>query len=112
MSEPVAVTKATLSPAHVASYVTGVIATLVAIGGLYLAHNLKATTAMAVVAAGTAVTIGLHIGQALGVCGLIAAGLITARRLQATGWAMASYVVWLTASGLVVVGIELLSRTI
>ena len=169
MSEPVAEIKTTLSPAHLASYVTGVIATLVAIGGLYLAHKLKATTAMAVITAGAvaiwlarasfslvmlqgrghmgscipeglaelrrswpvvlaalppvvalagaaanlwSVTIGLHIGQAVGVCGLIAAGLITARRLQATGWAMASYVVWLAVSGLLGVGIELLSRTI
>ena len=56
------------------------------------------------------VTVGLHIGQALGVYGLIAAGFLTARRLQATGWAMASYVAWLTASGMLVVGIELLAR--
>ena len=41
-------------PGHVASYVTGVIATLVAIGGLYLANNVKAITAMAIVAAGAA----------------------------------------------------------
>lgn len=58
------------------------------------------------------VSIGLHIGQALGVCGLIAAGLLTARTLRATGWAMASYVIWLAISGLLVVGIELLARTI
>jgi hypothetical protein len=58
------------------------------------------------------VTVGLHIGQAVGVCGLIAVGLLTARRLRATGWAMASYVGWLTFSGLLVVGIELLARTI
>jgi hypothetical protein len=58
------------------------------------------------------VTIGLHIGQALGVCGLIAVGLLTARRLRATGWAMAGYVLWLTVSGLLVVGIELVSRVI
>ena len=156
-------------PGHLASYVTGVIATLVAIGGLYLANNVKAITAMAIVAAGAAaiwlgrasfrlvmlqgadqmdscvpeglaelrrswpvilaavppvlalagaaaklwsVTLGLHIGQALGVCGLIAAGFLTARRLRATGWAMASYIVWLAGSGLLVVGIELLARTI
>lgn len=58
------------------------------------------------------VTLGLHIGQALGLCGLIAAGLLTARRLEATGWALASYVIWLVVSGLLVVGIELLARTI
>jgi len=154
---------------QLAGYVTGVIATLVAIGGLYLANHLSATTAMAVVAAGAvaiwlarasfrlvtlqatghmgscipegfaelrrswpvvlaalppvlalagaaakfwSVTIGLHIGQALGVCGLIAAGLLTGRRVQATGWAMASYVIWLAVSGLLVVGIELLARTV
>lgn len=168
MSDPAARIDTALSPDHVAGYVTGVIATLVAIGGLYLANKLEATTAMAIIAAGAvaiwlgrasfrlvmlqasghmgscipeglaelrrswtvvlaalppvlalagaaaklwSVTVGLHIGQALGVCGLIAAGLLTARRLQATGWAMASYVVWLTASGLLVVGIELLART-
>ena len=156
-------------PERLASYVTGVIATLVAIGGLYLASRLQATTAMAVVAAGTvaiwlartsaklvmlqsgghtgsclpeglaelrrswptvvaaippvlslagaasgfwSVTVGLHIGQALGVCGLITAGLVTGRRLQASGWGLASYVIWLTASGLLVVGIEALSRTV
>lgn len=169
MSEPMAERDTRLHPEHLASYVTGVIATLVAIGGLYLANRLRATTAIAIVAAGTvaiwlarasfrlvmlqgsghmgscipeglaelrrswpvvlaavppvvaligaaaklwSVTIGLHLGQALGVCGLIAAGLITARRLQASGWAMASYVLWLTVSGLLVVGIELLSRTV
>jgi hypothetical protein len=37
---------------RLASYVTGVIATLVAIGGLYLVNRLQATTAMAVVGAG------------------------------------------------------------
>ena len=168
MMEPIA-QPGGLRPQHLAGYVTGVIATLVAIGGLYLADHLKATTAMAVVAAGAvaiwlarasfrlvmlqasghmgscipeglaelrrswpvvlaalppvlalagaaaklwSVSIGLHIGQALGVCGLIAAGLLTARRLQATGWAMASYVIWLAISGLLVVGIELLARTI
>src|SRR5215467_15218263 len=37
---------------RLASYVTGVIATLVAIGGLYLVNRLQATTAMAVIAAG------------------------------------------------------------
>jgi hypothetical protein len=146
-----------------------VIATLVAIGGLYLADKLEATTAMAIVTAGAvaiwlgrasfrlvtlqagghmgscipegfaelrrswpvvlaalppvlalagaaaklwSVTIGLHIGQALGVCGLVAVGLLTARRLRATGWALASYVLWLTVSGLLVVGIELLARVI
>jgi len=153
----------------VASYVTGVIATLVAIGGLYLVNRLEATTAMAVVAAGCiaiwlartcaklvllqgaghsgscvpegfaelrrswpvvvaaippvlglagaaiqlwSVTVGLHIGQALGVCGLIAAGLGTGRRLHASRWGVASYVIWLTVSGLLVVGIEALSRTV
>jgi len=152
-----------------ASYVTGVIATLVAIGGLYLVNRLEATTAMAVVAAGCiaiwlartcaklvllqgaghsgscvpegfaelrlswpvvvaaippvlglagaaiqlwSVTVGLHIGQALGVCGLIAAGLGTGRRLHASRWGVASYVIWLTVSGLLVVGIEALSRTV
>jgi hypothetical protein len=39
-------------PKRLASYVTGVIATLVAIGGFYLVKRLEATTAMAVVAAG------------------------------------------------------------
>jgi hypothetical protein len=169
MSEPGARIDRALPADHVAGYVTGVIATLVAIGGLYLANKLEATTAMAIVAAGAvaiwlgrasfrlvmlqgrghmgscvpeglaelrrswpvvlaalppvlalaaaaaklwSVTVGLHIGQALGVCGLIAAGVLTARRLNATGWAMASYVVWLTVSGLLVVGIELLARTI
>ncbi|MGN6168791.1 MAG: hypothetical protein ACTHQQ_11570 [Solirubrobacteraceae bacterium] len=169
MSEPVRGNERALRPDHVAGYVVGVIATLVAIGGLYLANKLEATTAMAIVAAGSvaiwigrasfrlvmlearghmgscvpeglaelrrswpvvlaglppvlalaaaaakawSVTVGLHIGQALGVCGLIAAGLLTARRLQATGWAMASYVLWLTVSGLLVVGIELLARTV
>ena len=58
------------------------------------------------------VTIGLHLGQALGVCGLIAAGPLTARRLPATDWAIASYVIWLALSGLLVVGLELLARTI
>jgi hypothetical protein len=156
-------------PGDLAGYVTGVIATLVAIGGLYLADKVKAVTAMAIVAAGAvaiwlarasfrlvtlqearhmdscvpeglaelwrswpvilaavppvlalagaaaklwSVNLGLHIGQALGVCGLIAAGLLTARRLRATGWAMASYIIWLAGSGLLVVGIELLARTI
>lgn len=169
MSEPVARVDTALRTEYVAGYVTGVIATLVAIGGLYLADKLEATTAMAIIAAGTvaiwvgrasfrlvmlqgsghmgscipeglaelrrswpvvlaalppvlalagaaaklwSVTVGLHIGQALGVCGLLAAGLLTARRLKATGWAMASYVLWLTVSGLLVVGIELLSRTL
>jgi hypothetical protein len=160
-------TDARLRPEQLAGYVTGVIATLVAIGGLYLANGLKAATAMAVVAAGTiaiwlarssfrlvtlqatghtsscipdglaelrrswpivlaavppvlalagaatklwSVTLGLHIGQALGVCGLIAAGLITARRLHISGWATASLVGWLAVSGLLVAAIELLSR--
>jgi hypothetical protein len=58
------------------------------------------------------VTVGLHVGQALGICGLIVAGLLTARRLNITGWAMASYVFWLSVSGLLVVGIELLARTV
>jgi hypothetical protein len=58
------------------------------------------------------VTVGLHLGQAVGLCGLIAVGLLTGRRLQATGWAMASYIVWLVAAGLLIVGIELLSRTV
>jgi hypothetical protein len=168
MTEPIA-QRAGLSPQHLAGYATGVIATLVAIGGLYLADHLKATTAMAVVAAGAvaiwlarasfrlvtmqasgpmgscipeglaelrrswpvvlaalppvlalagaaaklwSVSIGLHIGQALGVCGLIAAGLFTARRLQAEGWAMVTYVAWLAVSGLLVVALELLARTI
>jgi len=169
MTKPAIEIDAAVRPGQLASYVTGVIATLVAIGGLYLANNLRAITAMAIVAAGAAaiwlarasfrlvtlqasghmasclpeglaelrrswpvilaavppvlalagaaaqlwsVTLGLHIGQALGVCGLIAAGLLTARRLRATGWAAASYVIWLAASGLLVVGIELLARTI
>jgi hypothetical protein len=169
MSDRVARIDAALRPEHVAGYVTGVIATLVAIGGLYLANKLAATTAMAIIAAGAvaiwlgrasfrlvmlqasgnmgscipeglaelrrswpviaaalppvlalagaaaklwSVTIGLHVGQALGVCGLIIAGLFTARRLQTRGWAMASYVGWLTLSGLLVVGLELLSRSI
>ena len=169
MSEPTARTETALRPEHLAGYVTGVIATLVAIGGLYLANKLEATTAMAIVAAGTvaiwlarasfrlvmlqgtghmgsclpeglaelrrswpvvlaalppvlvlagaaaklwSVTVGLHIGQAVGVCGLVGVGLLTARRLKATGWAMASYVGWLTVSGLLVVGIELLSRAV
>jgi hypothetical protein len=156
-------------PEQLAGYVTGVTATLVAIGGLYLADGLEATTAMAVVAAGTiaiwlarasfrlvtlppadeasscipeglaelrrswavllaavapllalagaaanlwSVTLGLHIGQALGVCGLIAVGLLTARRLHASGWATVTYVGWLAVSGLLVVGIELLSRAV
>jgi hypothetical protein len=154
---------------RLASYVTGVIATLVAIGGLYLVNRLQATTAMAVVGAGCvaiwlartcaklvmlqgaghsgscvpeglaelrrswpvvaaaippvlglagaaiqlwSVTVGLHVGQALGVCGLIAAGLGTGRRLHASRWGMVSYVLWLTVSGLLVVGIEALSRTV
>ncbi len=156
-------------PERLARYVTGVIATLVAIGGLYLVKRLQPTTAMAVVAAGAlaiwlartssrvamlqgsdqvgsclpdgfaelrrswpivaaaippvlslagaainlwSVTVGLHIGQAVAVCGLIAAGLLTGRRLQASGWALASYVIWLTVSGLLAVGIEALSRTV
>jgi hypothetical protein len=73
-----------------ASYVTGVIATFVAIGGLYLVNRLEATTAMAVVTA----------------------GLGTGRRLHASRWGVASYVIWLTVSGLLVVGIEALSRTV
>jgi hypothetical protein len=44
---------ARVSSERLASYVTGVIATLVAIGGLYLVKRLEAGTAMAVVAAGT-----------------------------------------------------------
>jgi hypothetical protein len=169
MTEPTARIDAGLRPEHLAGYVTGVIATLVAIGGLYLADRLKATTAMAVVAAGAiaiwlarasfrlvvlqgsshmgscipeglaelrrswpvvlaalppvlalaaaaaklwSVTVGLHIGQALGICGLIAVGLLTARRLRVSGWAMASYVIWLAVSGLLVVGVELLSRVV
>lgn len=51
MMEPIAQLGG-LRPQHLAGYVTGVIATLVAIGGLYLADHLKATTATAVVAAG------------------------------------------------------------
>jgi hypothetical protein len=43
---------AMLRPEHLAGYVTGVVATLVAIGGLYLANKLEATTAIAIVAAG------------------------------------------------------------
>jgi hypothetical protein len=169
MTKPATGFDAAAWPRQLASYVTGVIATLVAIGGLYLANQLQAVTAMAIVAAGAvaiwlarasfrlvtlqetghmescvpeglaelrrswpvilaaappvlalagsaaklwSVTLGLHIGQALGVCGLIAAGLLTAQRLQVTGWARASYVIWLAASGLLVVGIELLARTI
>jgi hypothetical protein len=169
MTEPRAEIKTAVRPEHMASYVTGVIATLVAIGGLYLANKLAATTAMAVIAAGTiaiwlarssfrlvmlqanghtgscvpegvgelrrswpvilaavppilalagaaaglwSVTVGLHIGQALGVCGLITAGVLTARRLHVTGWVMAGYVIWLALSGLLVAGIELLSRTV
>jgi hypothetical protein len=168
MTEATARIDAGPRPEHLAGYVTGVIATLVAIGGLYLAARLKATTAMAIVAAGAiaiwlarasfrlvtvqgshmgscipeglaelrrswpvvlaalppvlalaaasanlwSVTVGLHIGQALGVCGLIAAGLLTARRLRVSGWATASYVIWLAGSGLLVVGAELLSRAV
>jgi hypothetical protein len=169
MSSSTARIDAMLRPEHLAGYVTGVVATLVAIGGLYLANKLEATTAMAIVAAGPVaiwlgrasatlavlpghghmrscipdglaelrrswpvvlaglppvlalagaaaklwtVTVGLHLGQAVGLCGLIAVGLLTGRRLQATGWAMASYIVWLVAAGLLIVGIELLSRTV
>ncbi len=169
MSEPIPGNEMVLRPDHLAGYVMGVIATLVAIGGLYLATSLRATTAISIVAAGSiaiwigrasfrlvmldadghmgscipeglaelrqswpvvlaalppvlalaaaaarvwSVTVALHIGQALGVCGLIAAGLLTARRLQAHGWATVSYVAWLTVSGLLVVGLELLARTV
>jgi len=56
------------------------------------------------------VTVGLHLGQVLGVCGLIVAGLLTGRRLQARGWARVSLVLWLMVSGLLVAGIEALSR--
>jgi hypothetical protein len=169
MNRPLDNTASWLSPERLASYVTGVIATLVAIGGLYLAKHLTATTAMAVIVAGTvaiwlgrasvrlamlqdaghmgscfpegsaelrrswpvvlaaappvlslagallklwSITVGLHISQALGVCSLIAIGLITARRLQTHGWALVSYVLWLSVSGLVVAGIELLARTV
>ncbi len=152
---------------RLASYITGVIATLVAIGGLYLVKHLQATTAMAIVAAGAvsiwigrtsfrlvvlqgsghagscvpeglselrrswpvvlaavppvlslacaaiglwSVTIGLHIGQALGVIGLALAGFATGQRLGARGRQLASYVLWLALSGLLVAGIEALSR--
>jgi hypothetical protein len=168
MTDPRAEIKTVVRPEHLASYVTGVIATLVAIGGLCLANKL-ATTWMAVIAAGTitiwlarssfrlvtlqanghvgscipegvgelrrswpvilaavppilalagaaaglwSVTVGLHIGQAVGVCGLITAGILTARRLHVTGWVMASDVIWLALSGLLVAGIELLSRAV
>lgn len=169
MGRSAARVNAMLRPDHLAGYVTGVVATLVAIGGLYLANKLQATTAIAIVAAGPvaiwlgrasamlvmlqgrghmgscipeglaelrrswpvllaglppvlalagaaaklwSLTIGLHFGQALGLCGLIAVGLLTARRLHTTGWAMASYVIWLVAAGLGIVGIELLARTV
>lgn len=169
MSEPSARVDAVVRPEHLGAYVTGVIATLVAIGGLYLANRLQATTAMAIITAGTiaiwigrasvrlvvlqssghigscvpegfaelrrswpvvlaalppvlalagaliklwSVTLGLHVGQVLGIGGLIGAGMLTARRLRATGRAKASYVIWLALSGLVVVGIELLSRSV
>lgn len=158
-----------VSSERLASYVTGVIATLVAIGGLYLVERLEASTAMAVVAAGAvaiwlartssklvmlqssghmrscipegfaelrrswpivvaaippvlalagaaihfwSVTVGLHIGQAFDVCALITAGLVTGRRLHVNGWDLARYIIWLTVSGLLVVGIEALSRTV
>jgi len=52
MIEPIAQTETGLRPKHLAGYVTGVIVTLVAIGGLYLADHLKATTVLAVLAAG------------------------------------------------------------
>jgi hypothetical protein len=169
MIESVAEVERVPRPDHLAGYVMGVIATLVAVGGLYLANSLQATMAMAIVAAGCvaiwigrasfrlvmlqgqghmgscvpeglaelrrsgpvvlaavppvvalgmaaanvwSVTVGLHISQALGICGLITAGLLTGRRLQVSGWARASYVLWLTSSGLLVVGLELLARTI
>ncbi len=169
MSDPPIQSASIGRPEQLASYVTGVIATLVAIGGLYLAKKLAGTTAMAIVVAGTiaiwlgrassrlvmlqgsghmgscipaglaelrrswpvvlaaappvlslagataklwSVTVGLHIGQAVGVCGLVAVGLLTARSLRVTGWAMASYVAWLTVSGLLVVGVELVARTV
>jgi hypothetical protein len=169
MTEPDAQFTAGIRPEHLASYVTGVIATLVAIGGLYLANKLAAGTAIAIVAAGAvaiwlgrtsgmlmmlearghmgscvpeglaqlrrswpvllaavppvlalagaaaklwSVTVGLHIGQAVGLCGLIAAGVLTARRVHVTGWASLSYALWPALSGLVVVGVELLSRSV
>jgi hypothetical protein len=58
------------------------------------------------------VTVGLHLGQAVGVWGLIAAGVFTARRVHVTGWPSISYVLWPVLSGLFVVGIELLSRSV
>jgi hypothetical protein len=154
---------------RLAGYVTGVIATLVAIGGLYLVKRLEATTAMAIIAAGTisiwigrtsfrlvmlqvgghvgscvpegfaelgrswpvvlaaippvaslacaaiglwSVTVGLHVAQVLGIGGLIGAGYVTGRRLRVGGWALASYVMWLALSGLLVAGIETLSRVV
>jgi hypothetical protein len=42
------------------------------------------------------VTLGLHFGQVLGICGLVVvAGVLTGRRQQVTGWALATYVGWL-----------------
>jgi hypothetical protein len=169
MNRPIDQISSRLSPERLASYVTGVIATLVAIGGLYLAKHLTAATAMAIIVAGTvaiwlgrasvrlvmlqgaghmgscvpeglaelrrswpvvlaaappvlsltgalvklwSVTVGLHISQALGVGSLIGIGLLTARRLHARGWALVSFVLWLSVSGLLVAGIELLARSV
>jgi len=160
---------AALTAERLASYVTGVIATLVAIGGLYLVKHLQAGTAIAIITAGTiaiwlgrtsfrlvmlqgsghggscipvgfvelrsswpvvlaalppvlsltcaaiglwSVSLGLHIGQVLGVTGLVVAGILTGRRLEARGWARWSYVLWLALTGLSVAGIEALSRAI
>jgi hypothetical protein len=43
---------------------------------------------------------------------LDAIGLLTAHRLHAGGWALVGYLLWLSLSGLLVAGIELLARTV
>ncbi len=158
-----------LSDEHLAGYLLGVMATLVATGGLYLAKDLHWRTAAAVIAASVisiwfartafrlvmlqssgnmqacvpegiselrrswpvvlaaippvltqvaagigawSVTLGLHFGQVLGICGLIVAGVLTGRRQHVTGWALATYVGWLALTGFVVAGLELLARTV
>jgi hypothetical protein len=158
-----------LSDEHLASYLLGIMATLVATGGLYLVKDLRWRMAAAIIAASVisiwfartafrlvmlqssghmqacvpegvgelrrswpvvlaaippvltqvaaglglwSVTLGLHFGQALGICGLVIAGVLTGRRQRVTGWALASYVGWLGLTGFLVAGLELLARTV
>ena len=158
-----------LSDEHLAGYLLGVMATLVATGGLYLAKDLYWRTAAAVIAASVmldlvrshrvqardapeqrqhagvcakgiselrrswpvvlaaippvltqvaagvglwSVTLGLHLGQVLGICGLVVAGLLTAGASTSRDGPWPTYVGWLALTGFLVAGLELLARTV